>query len=141
MTEDTPFLLPICTVVHNGKEGGRKTIISKNIEIARNILTWVEAFKTSKSSIFVPQKQVFITLMNCQQFLNQCTQDSKNSDFFQPNIRDLSTEATGMTAVAPKFSNTLTLFQPGRCRFYPTWQRLHQKVSLNMVTSILKYIR
>ena len=30
MTEDTPFLLPICTVVHNGKEGDRKTIISKN---------------------------------------------------------------------------------------------------------------
>ena len=27
--------------------------------------------------------------------------------------RDVSTGATGATAVAPKFSDTLTLFQPG----------------------------
>ena len=35
-------------------------------------------------------------------------------DFFQYKYhRDVSTRATGATAVAPKFSDTLTLFQPG----------------------------
>ena len=29
------------------------------------------------------------------------------------SLRDVSTGATGATAVAPKFSDTLTLFQPG----------------------------
>ena len=31
----------------------------------------------------------------------------------QTSVRDLSTRATGTTPVAPKFSGTLTLFQPG----------------------------
>ena len=31
----------------------------------------------------------------------------------QTSVRDVSTRATGTTPVAPKFSGTLTLFQPG----------------------------
>ena len=39
--------------------------------------------------------------------------------------RDVSTGATGAIAVAPKFSDTLTLFQPGGARFCPPLARSH----------------
>ena len=42
---------------------------------------------------------------------------------FQTNtnvIRDVTAGASGATAVAPKFSDALTLFQPGGGRFCPT---------------------
>ena len=35
-------------------------------------------------------------------------------------LRDVSTGATGATAVTPKFSDTLTLFQPGGGQILPT---------------------
>ena len=38
-------------------------------------------------------------------------------------LRDVSTGATGATEVAPKFSDTLTLSQPGGGRFCPPSQR------------------
>ena len=38
-------------------------------------------------------------------------------------IRDVSAGATGATPVAPKFSDTLTLSQPGGGRFCPPSQR------------------
>ena len=40
-------------------------------------------------------------------------------------FRDVTTAATGATAVAPKFSDTLTLFQPGGGRFCPPLARSH----------------
>ena len=40
-----------------------------------------------------------------------------------PMARDVSTEATGATEVAPKFSDALTLSPPGRGRFCPPSQR------------------
>ena len=41
--------------------------------------------------------------------------------------RDVTAGATGATTVAPKFSDTLTLFQPERADFAPLLQRSHQK--------------
>jgi hypothetical protein len=42
------------------------------------------------------------------------------------NSRDVSTGATGVTEVAPKFSDTLTLYPPGGGgRFCPPSQRSH----------------
>ena len=35
-------------------------------------------------------------------------------------VRDVTAGATGATAVAPKFSDTLTLFQPGGADSAPT---------------------
>ena len=37
-------------------------------------------------------------------------------------VRDVSTGATGATAVAPKFSDTLTLFQPGGADSAHRWR-------------------
>ena len=42
-----------------------------------------------------------------------------------PGARNVTKGATSVTAVAPKFSDALTLFQPGG-RFYPSSQRLNQ---------------
>ena len=44
-------------------------------------------------------------------------------------IRDVSTGATGMTGVAPKFSGSLTLFQPG-VHIQPTISAIAPKFSL-----------
>jgi hypothetical protein len=37
-------------------------------------------------------------------------------------VRDVSTGATGATTVAPKFSDTLTLFQPGGADSAHRWR-------------------
>jgi hypothetical protein len=47
--------------------------------------------------------------------------------------RDVSTGATGAIAVAPKFSDTLTLFQPGGGRFCPPLARSHLNFSCGYV--------
>ena len=41
--------------------------------------------------------------------------------------RDVTAGATGATVIAPKFSDTITLFQPGGADSTPASQRLHQK--------------
>ena len=47
--------------------------------------------------------------------------------FHDSSIRDVIAGATGATTVAPKFSDTLTLFQPGGIDSTPSSLRLHQK--------------
>ena len=44
------------------------------------------------------------------------------------HIQDVSTGATGATRVAPKFSDSLTLFQPGGVRFCPTIAEVAPKI-------------
>ena len=57
------------------------------------------------------------------------------------NTRDVSTGATGSTAVAPKFSDTLTLFQPGGGRFCPPLARSHLDFNRGYVPEIaLNYL-
>ena len=62
-------------------------------------------------------------------FNPQLMQHNKQYPWFEANqihinktsIRDVTAGATSATVVAPKFSDTLTLFQPGGGgRFYPT---------------------
>ena len=50
--------------------------------------------------------------------------------------RDVFTGATGATAVAPKFSDTLTLFQPGGADSAPTSQRSHQKIACDYISDM-----
>ena len=50
--------------------------------------------------------------------------------------RDVTAGATGATAVAPKFSDTLTLFQPGWADSTPTSQRLHQNFPHGYISEI-----
>ena len=52
--------------------------------------------------------------------------------------RDVTAGATGATAVAPKFSDTLTLFQPGGADSAPTSQRSHQKIACDYISAIYK---
>ena len=49
---------------------------------------------------------------------------------FQSRVRDVSAGATGATAVAPKFSDTLTLSQPGGGQILPTIAEVEPKFSL-----------
>ena len=49
-------------------------------------------------------------------------------------FRDITTGATGATAVALKFSDALTLFQPWGGRFCPTSQRSQK--NFHVVTSL-----
>ena len=50
------------------------------------------------------------------------------------NHRDVTPGATCGTVVAPKFSNTLTLFQPRGADSAPTWQRLHQNIPSSYIS-------
>ena len=50
---------------------------------------------------------------------NESTQINSQQSAVQGLIRDVTAGATGATAVAPKFSDTLTLFQP-RGQILPT---------------------
>ena len=52
--------------------------------------------------------------------------------------RDVTAGANGATAVAPNFSDTLTLFQPGGGDSAPTLQRLHQKFPHDYISDISK---
>ena len=53
--------------------------------------------------------------------------------------RDVSAGATGATAVAPKFSDALTLFQPGGAYSALPFQRLHHKFPRGYV-SVTNYV-
>ena len=54
--------------------------------------------------------------------------------------RDVTAGATGAIAVAPKFSDSLTLFQPGGTDSAPPLQRLHQKFPLGYISALfVKY--
>ena len=55
------------------------------------------------------------------------------------NLRDVTAGATGATAVAPKFSDALTLFQPGGGRFCPTICR-GRTINFPAVTSLITLI-
>ena len=52
-----------------------------------------------------------------------------NKSYTDKLSRDVTAGATGATAVAPKFSDTLTLFQPGGDRFCPTIAEVAPKIS------------
>ena len=53
--------------------------------------------------------------------------------------RDVTAGATGATMVAPKFSDTLTLFQPGGgADSAPPSQKSHQKFSRGYISDIIK---
>ena len=51
-------------------------------------------------------------------------------------FRDVSTGATGVTRVAPKFSDTLTLFQTGGGRLCPPLARSHLKFPRGYVPGV-----
>ena len=66
---------------------------------------------------------------------NESTQINSQQSAVQGLIRDITAGVTGATAVAPKFSDTLTLFQPrgadsahhrlGRTYIFPVVTSLH----------------
>ena len=51
--------------------------------------------------------------------------------------RDVTAGATGATTVAPKFSDALTLFQPGGDRLCPTLQKSHKKFRCGYISGVL----
>ena len=63
-----------------------------------------------------------------------------SNSFFVATCRDVTAGATGVTAVAPKFSYTLNLFQPGLADSAPTSQRLHQKFPHGYISDLYKYL-
>ena len=52
-------------------------------------------------------------------------------------IRDVTAGATGATAVAPKFSDALTLFKPGGADSAHTSQRSHQKIPRGYISAVI----
>ena len=60
-------------------------------------------------------------------------------DQFHNSLSDLgrNRRSAHVTAVAPKFSDTLTLFQPGGADSTPTLQRLDQKYPHGYISAIL----
>ena len=50
--------------------------------------------------------------------------------------RDVTAGATGATAVAPEFSDPLTLFHPGGADSTHTSQRSHQKIPHDYISDV-----
>ena len=78
-------------------------------------------FETTKLDTFIVLKQAYDKSLIIFNKINKCMP-------YKMMHRYVTAGATGATVVAPKFSDTLTLFQPGGADSAPTSQRLHQKI-------------